>query len=260
VEESQAGKPPDATADRARRGVPDEQRSDAELLARLVAGDQRAVAELYARWLPPLVQQARARQVDAAERRELVLDLLADVALGLMRGTLRPPRSLGGYLVTALRRRLIDRHRRRLVRRDVVPLDEARDVRSADAAPDHASVDGPAARDATDDASVALTALARHLERHLDETDVRIVLWLGERVPQRTIAEWIGTSHGALRMRVSRLREALRQVARTWVATLDGEERAEVARFFRRAAPAAAPTPRRPADRAPGGRHHDTST
>ena len=254
MDESQAGAPPDATADRARPGAGADVRDDAELLARLVARDQRAVADLYARWMPPLLQQARSRQCDPAERRELVLDLLADVAMGLMRGTIRPPRSLGGYLVTALRRRLIDRHRRRLVRRDVVPLDEVRDARLADAAPHDAETA------AADEASVALAALARHLEAHLDETDARMVLWLGERVPQRLIAEWVGMSHGALRTRVSRLREALRQVARPYIATLDGPERAEVARFFRRAAPAAARTPRRPADRAPGGRHHGTST
>ena len=248
------GEPPDAARTHESAATVAAAWSDGELLERLLAGDARAAAEVYARYVPLLSRLARARWVEPTERRELVLDLVADVVLRLMRGDLRAPRSLGGYLVTALRRRLIDRHRRASAQPEVVALEEERGgAMAAEAA--------RRARDAGDgdDASLALTALARHLESYLDETDRRVVLWLGERIPQRVIAEWLGVGHGALRMRVARLRDRLREIARTYVATLDGDARAEVAAFFRRAAAPGRIPPRTP-DRAPGGRRHGSST
>lgn len=257
VVEPIGGEPPDAArTHESTTGQAAGTWTDAELLERLLAGDARAAVEVYARYVPLLARLARARWVEATERRELVLDLVADIVLRLMRGELRAPRSLGGYLVTALRRRLIDRHRRAVAQPEVVTLEEGRDGGAAF----EAGI-ARAERDATDGegASLALTALAQHLEAHLDETDRRIVLWLGERIPQRVIAEWLGIGHGALRMRVARLRDRLREIARTYVATLDGDDRGEVARFFRRAATPGRIPPRTP-ERAPGGRRHGSST
>ena len=230
---------------------------DAELVDRLRARDERATRELFGRFVPLLLDQARRGGVDGGERLEFVLDVLSQVVLDLCTRDVMPPRHLGRFLSTVTRRRLIDRRRRAAANRHVVPLDALRDAETPTA---------PGTPTDAEDASsgggvpLVLVTLARHLDGFLDETDRSILLWLGERVPQRVIAEWLGIGHGAVRMRVSRLRDRLREVARTFVATFDADERVELARFFRRAGSTADTQSSHNPGRAPGGRRHGSST
>jgi RNA polymerase sigma factor (sigma-70 family) len=224
----------------------------AELAARLQQGDEDAINELYVRYLPLMLSLTRQHRVLPSEREELALDVLTEAALQLRRPESRVPRSLPGLLATMLRRRVLDRRRREAVQVPVVSVDDV---------PESALVhSGDRSRAPRVEAS-ALTRLADHIEAHVDDTELVILHWLGERVPQRIIAEWLGLSHGAVRMRIGRLRDRLREVVRTyWLAT-DSESHESLARFFARFAAGSAghPTTRSPG-RAPGGRRHGSPT
>ena len=234
------------------------QDEDARLLEGLRRGDAAVVAELYDRYVEVLVGVARQQRVPPSERRELARDVVAEVVMQLLRPGARMPRNLPGFLTTGLRRRVIDR-RRRQARAPEVSLDETRDADVVDRveleqrAPEAGGVH-------------ALARLADHLESHVDDVELHILHWLGERVPQRVIAEWLGMSHGALRMRVARLRDRLREVTRGYCLAVDRESQEQLARFFARygRAPASSPSspqhPIRGPGRAPGGRRHGSAT
>lgn len=234
--------------------------TDEELVDGLTTGDGDAIRELNARYGPLLLRQAKRRGLGPAERREFVGDVLTDVVLRLMEPAAARPVRLRGYLVATVDRRLIDRHRRLLAAPPTVALDEPGGTQVARAGDDEDPRDTGA--------STAARALATALEHAMDEADRELLLWLGERIPQRVIAEWLQMTDGALRTYVSRLRRRLREAARAHVAALPERERAAVARYFERfpAAPAAtAPgmargTTRGTTRRMPTGRRHDTST
>lgn len=221
------------------------------LVAGIRRGDDAAVAELYERYLPLLVMAARRHRVLPSDREELALEVLAEVAMQLMRDDTPVPRNLQGLLMTVLRRRVLDRLRREAARIPELPLDEVRDDALA------VAHDGEAGRAR---AGPALVRLADHLEAYVDDTELQILYWLAEHVPQRTIAEWLGMSHGATRMRIGRLRDRLREVVRTYWRVADDDSRAELARFFRRYLNPTTLPPSRGPGRAPGGRRHGSST
>lgn len=178
--------------------------------------------------------------------------MLADVTLHLMEPDAKRPVRLRGYLVATVDRRLIDRHRREVAAPPLVELDEGEGHEAT-------------AHEGQDEAraSVAARGLADALEGAMDDADRELLLWLGERIPQRVIAEWLHMTDGALCTYISRLRHRLREVARAYVMTLPEGERAAVARYFEqfpavRAANATAA--HRTTRRAPARRRHDTST
>lgn len=214
---------------------------DAVVVARLRARDERAAAELYARFAPLLLDEARRRRVDAGVRREVVMDTIGAAALVLMRSDTPVPGSLAGYLVTALRRRVLNLARgERLARLRAADVEMPPRVGDTDAP--HV-VSAPVAR------------LARVLEQHLREDERQILMWLGDRVPQSEIAVWLGSTYGAVRVRVMRLRERLREIARRHAAALPPDERDELERFLRRVAPAKS-SPSADARRASGDTRH----
>ena len=217
---------------------------DDVLVAHLRAGDPRAAVELYERMAPTLLREARREGVDAGLRHEVVMDTIGSVALTLVRPTTQVPRSLTGYMVTALRwrtRRLAKAARRR--EREECDLGDAASVPEAS---------GPSA-------GAAASQLAAMLEQHLRADEHDLLTWLGERVPQREIAGWLGLSHAAVRVRVLRLRDRLREVTRRYVAALPDAERATMERYLERivAVPRATISS---TGRAPGGRRHGAST
>ncbi len=215
---------------------------DALLVARLRVRDERAAAELYARFAPLLLDEARRRRVDDGMRREVVMDTIAAAAFVLMRSDTPVPGSLGGYMVTALRRRVMNLVRaERMARRH--------DVEASVVAPpgeETALVSAPVAR------------LARVLDQHLREDERQLLVWLGERVPQSEIAVWLGSTYGAVRVRVLRLRERLREIARRHAAALPPDEREELERFLRRVAPGST-KPSADARRASGDSRHGST-
>ena len=218
------------------------------LVAAIRRGDEEALGELYLRYLPVLVAATRRHRVLPSDRRDLALDVITDVAMQLLRGDGPAPRTLSGFLTTVLRRRVLGRVRRDATRVAEVPLDEAGEASLG------------VVHDDGHDATPALVRLVDHLEQHCDDTELQILHWLGEHVPQRTIAEWLGVGHGAIRMRIARLRDRLREVARTYWRVIDDDAREELARFFHRFIAPPIITPPTGPGRAPGGRRHGSST
>lgn len=218
---------------------------DATLIAAMQRGWEAAYAEFFDRFAPMLMEMARRRRVPAQERRTLVTDFLDDAALRLGRAATYPlPRVLAGYLVQSFRRRLAMDARgdmRRHARHDrmAVGIADGTERAVAESCSQYAiraaaggfgdEVDDspPAAQRADAERRRAFTAamLARTTEEE------RLILgYLAERMPQREIAALIGTTHGALRVRISRLRERLRRTALEFVNGLPAEEGIGLAR------------------------------
>lgn len=227
--------------------------SDDELVARLRAGSERAATELFARFAPLLREEARRRRVPPPHDAELAGDVLASAAMLLRRAGAAVPRSLAGYLVAALRRRALN----------LVRAERRAAAREAALEGELASRVDPAPTGDEADASPAapLLALAAHLDATLDDGDRQLLHWLGDYVPQREMAAWLGVTHGAVRTRVSRLRQRLRAAAARWAATRDAPERRAIERFLQRVAPALPDAPSTPTARVPRGRSpHGPST
>jgi DNA-directed RNA polymerase specialized sigma24 family protein len=149
------------------------------------------------------------------------------------------PRSLVAYLAASFRKRSLNsvrdlRRRRQLVESCAVDAGGSteRVIPSAVSESAVRASYGPRAESPT--LSPAIERLALELEGGLSPDERRLVGWLGQRVPQREIAAWLGTTHGALRVRVTRLRARLRDAAFRHTNRLDGDERTELDRFFRR--------------------------
>lgn len=228
---------------------------DTELVSRLMRGDEAAILELNARYAPLLLRQAKRRGLGPAERRELVGEMLTDVVLHLLAPGARTPLRLRGYLVATLDRRLIDRRRRELSAPALVELAHVEEAVATVAADPVERQDDEAAS-----GSAAAHALAATLRRAMGDDDCELLLWIGERIPQRVIAEWLQMTDGALRTYVSRLRKRLREVARGHVATLPEGERVALARYFEQfPAVGSAAAQHRPGP-APARRRHGTRT
>ena len=223
---------------------------DAELLAAVRRGEEDAMTRFYVRFTPILHRAAAQIGVDAGDRSALVSDTLATVLLALRKPAAVVPRTLMAYAIGALRHAHLkatrERQREEQLEREL--------HREQLAQPSHADEES----DAVDDTGRAPTRYARVLRllsieiRDLTTAEERDILaWLADYVPQREIARWLGTTHGAMRVRVHRLRERLRRDAQRFGTTLEPAERRELDRFLRRAGVTPPSTQTR---RAPRGR------
>ena len=224
--------------------------SDAALVAAMRREEHAAVAQFYARFAPFLQRCARLWGVAASERDAVVDDVLADVALALMRHTRPVPRSLAAYLATALRHRLgaagrAERRERVLREGDAggaahATRDGDADVAVLPLSSEHARRSARGPGDEALDAHPAVAAFVRHLEAVLPDDDRLLLAWLAHHVPLRTAAAWLGVSYEGACKRAQRLRARLRAAALAHLATLPPAERRVVARVLARGdAPAA---------------------
>ena len=236
--------------------------TDQELIERMRRNETLAFHELFWRFQTLLVRYAKLFGVQPALREETVVETLNDAAVTLMKYSTRIPRSLVAYLVSSVRHRVgaSARSARRVAEGEREFNDE---LDSADVlARSSSEASLRASRGPWGEASVlspALERLASALDEGLTEEERMILDWVARWVPQRVIAEWVGMSHGALRIRVWRLRERLREAAVVYADHLSPAERLELKDFFRRTAMLrredvadSTPAPRRhgPADRA----------
>lgn len=214
------------------------------LLRAVRAGDQQALAALYERYVPMLLVEARRRGVEPGLRREVVVDAVTAAVLVLMREGHPEPVSLAGYLVTALRRRVLNL--RRAARRDAAHALQVEDI---DRLPSTAPVDAPQDTSRVDapEPPTALDRVVRAATRQLAADEVQLLVWLGDHVPQREIAAWLGVTHDAVRSRAKRLRARLREAVRRHVAALPAEERTIVERRLAALSTGAAAVAARPA-------------
>jgi DNA-directed RNA polymerase specialized sigma24 family protein len=244
-------------------GCPPPYRSFASFVAALQQADRNALRAAYVWYMPLLRDQARKLGASPDERDEVAATVLGDVLLHLQETDV-PPRDLVRYLVGALRNRVRNAHRERRRASDARAraYSDPGDGRQRIVAESHSeyglrsSRGGPSG---ADDGPVpfrsAIQKLAAWSAQALTDLEATLMIGISHHVPLRELAEQVGMTHGAARVRVHRLRERFRKLVLQHVASLDEDERREMQRFFRRAGiilqePAAKPA----AARKPSGR------
>jgi DNA-directed RNA polymerase specialized sigma24 family protein len=167
------------------------------------------------------------------------METLEVVGEKLAAGTLRPPRSLAVYLVRAMRNLSIDRERENAARgrelREAATEAAAGGERVMPGSCSEHSVResrGPGHEDAP--LSLVLQRLVSTIDEGLSEDERLILYALGQYLPQRVIAEWLGVSYAAATQRIWRLRERLREEILRIASSLRGAEQRELLGYFRR--------------------------
>ena len=212
--------------------------TSARLLAAIHRGEAAAIRELFLLYVPLLRDQARRMSVDVEDLDEVVTTLLDDVVLHLMENALAP-RHLARYLVAALRNRARKRHRdseRRRTIRDGAYIEVGASGQRV-VAESHSEF-GLNASAAPNDSLPVRSAIARLAERsarELTADEMMMMVGVGRHLPLRDMAEQLGISYGAARVRLHRLRDRFRKLAIEYMITLKPDERREIERFFRRA-------------------------
>jgi len=208
-----------------------------ELVAGMRRDEPQAYDEFFRSFRPLLMAEARRLRIQPALCRELADECLDDVAMRLRRYTTPLPRSLVPYLVRALRihRLAWRREERRRLENEQYGETSNDDPSALVGSLSQAALRASAGPDSDrTPASTALERLASLVEEGLTEEEELILSWVSRWVPQSDIAEWLGITHGAARNRVMRLRTRLKEVALQHAATFTGQERRELAEFFRR--------------------------
>ena len=214
--------------------------TSARLLAAILRGEEVAISELFLLYAPLLRDQARRMGVDPEERDEVVTTLLDDVVLHLMDNALAP-KHLARYLVASLRNRARRLHRdarRRRATRDSA-YGEFGSTHERIVAECHseyalrASIPSDSANEAP--LRSAIAQLAKQSARDLSSDEMIMMVGVGRHVPVRDMAEQLGITYGAARVRLHRLRERFAKLAAQYTMTLKSDEKREIERFFRRA-------------------------
>jgi DNA-directed RNA polymerase specialized sigma24 family protein len=216
---------------------------DRALIEAMRDGDDWAFGEFLARFRPVMLAYAQARIPDVFIP-ECVDDVLEDAAMELADPRAVVPVQLRAYLVGAVRRRHLAVHRSGARRRRwyedaarsalstgdgreaVVPSVCAESTIAASRGADGAPGDGAAS-------SVQQLALA--MDRELDDETRRILAWIGQSVPHRQIAAWLGKSYEATTKQIWRLCRRLERAAPAYAGALPPATQRELERFFRRA-------------------------
>jgi len=167
----------------------------------------------------------------------VVTDCLSDAALHFMQATVAPPANLTGYLIATFRHRLAN-DRRATDRRSATGTAAAwgeggeRVVREVCSEASIRASAGPAAD--TPPLSPVLERLSRVIDSGITDDERQMLRWVSAAIPQRLIADWLGITHNAARVRVLRLRERLIEIALRSDVARSPDERDELYEFFRR--------------------------
>jgi hypothetical protein len=213
--------------------------TDEALVAAMRRSERGAFREFFERFAPLVDAIARLHRLPDTDASERVMEFLDDAALRLCLPTTRVPRSLAAYLAASFRKRSLngirDAHRRLRLRDGHATEGGGSTERTLPGTVSESTAraaHGPWLEPPV--LAPAIERLALELERGLAPDERRLLGWLAQRVPQREIAEWLGTTHGALRVRITRLRARLRDAAFRYADRLDSSERIELDQFFRR--------------------------
>ena len=211
--------------------------TDSELLQHMRRDDASAIREFYRRFTPVLWKEASRARVRPEIRDDLVIDCLSDSAIHLMQASVAAPRSLAGYLVAAFRNRVSSEYRSSARRtatgaRAVSMTNGELVVREVCSEASLRASAGPLAE--TPPLSPVLERLSRVVNAGITDQERQMLRWVAASIPQRLIAEWMGITHNAARVRVLRLRERLIDLALHAETAWTPRERQELYEFFRR--------------------------
>lgn len=204
-------------------------------------GIAEAWFEFDARFRPLLEHYARRIGIPRWDASVCITEVLDDEAIALIDGAHGIPQHLSAYLVRALRNRFLELKRaaeRR--RRNHLSAAEASDESEGvliGLMSEHARRVSEPSRLADESAtpSRAIARFARLLDARLTPEERQMLAWVGEAVPQRVIAEWLGITREAAKKRIARLCRRLRALSDEISRQLSPNERREVDCMLRRA-------------------------
>ena len=210
------------------------------LVAAIRRGEESAIHELFVLYAPLLRDQAKKMSVPVGERDQIVETLLDDIVIHLVEVEI-PPRELTSYIVTSLRNRVRTGHRdsMRAQKNDESAYAEYGDSTEKIVAECHSEY-GMRASLPMDDSHrapirSAVKKLADESAKELSPGELALMIGVGRHIPLRDLADQLGLTHGALRVRLSRLRDRFMKLTTQYVATLDPAEKNEIVRFLSRA-------------------------
>lgn len=210
-------------------------------VAAIRRADESALKEFFIYFQPVLLEQARRLRIPTANANEIVTTFLDDKVTELAKMDIEPA-SLAGYVVRSFRNRVFN------LRRDQNKRDEIHDgamsyVGSTServVAECHSAYGLRATLSPDDDQAPflrpALIKLSEYSAAQLTTDEIGLLMAMGDRVPMREIAEWLGISYANCRVKAHRLRERITKLALQYMTALEPAERDEVQRFLKRAA------------------------
>lgn len=200
--------------------------------------DESALREFFIYFQPVLLDHARRLGIPPGNADEIVMTFLDDKVTELVKMDIEPA-SLAGYVIRSFRNRVFN------IRRD----ERTRDVIYDDAmtsigaqrivAECHSEYGLHAATSPSDSAPFlrpALLKLSEYSAAQLTTDEIGLVMALGDRVPMREIADWLGITYANCRVKAHRLRGRIAKLALQYMNELEPAEREEVQRFLKRAA------------------------
>ena len=217
--------------------------ADVDIVRRMRTGSASAFEAFVERFHPVLLDYGRRAGVPRGKREELACDVLTRVALDLLTSGRPTPRNPRVYLIVAFRNRLFhynrdharrDRHITTLMRDAALDFEYADEREVAAGLSDHAVRESRSPDWECTPVPPALERLAVHLDEALSLDERWLLIAVGENIPQRQVAEWLGLSYAAARKKLERLRARLNDVAMRYTNTLPPDDAREVQRFFRR--------------------------
>jgi RNA polymerase sigma factor (sigma-70 family) len=211
--------------------------SDVALVTEMRNGDPIAWYEFDQRFRPGLMAFAARIRIPAWQRDECVTEAIEDTALKLAHSSDEIPRQLASYLAQAVRNRAYTKARsnaRRIQHYERAASGGAADGVITSVCSAHAVRESAPAFDAEGVTTPRTPAmrLATALLAELTEDDHRIIGWIGEEVPYREIAAWLGISYDAASKRIWRLTRRLRAAALARAETMDDTDRAALVRML----------------------------
>ena len=217
--------------------------SDIDVVLRMRTGSAAAFETFVERFHPVLLDYARRAGVPRGKRDDLASDVLTDVALELLVPGRPTPRNPRVYLIVAFRNRLFnhdrgyarwDRHLTSLVRDAALDFEYADEREVVGGLSEHAVRESRSPEWECAPLQPALEHLAAHLDEALRVEERWLLIAVGENIPQREVAAWLGISHAAARKKLERLRGRLTSVAMRYTNTLEADDGRVVQQFFRR--------------------------
>ena len=221
------------------------------LIAAIRRGEESALRELFVLYAPLLRDQAKKMSVPLGEREQVVETLLDDIAIHLAEVEI-PPRELTSYIVGSLRNRIRTQHRdeTRALEHSENAYGAYGDSPERIVAECHSQYGMRASLSSGADLGTplrsAIKKLADKSAGELTREELTLIIGVGRHIPLRDLAEQLGLSYGAARVRLSRLRERFIRLAVQYLTTLEPGEKREIERFFRRADVRLGPTASNP--------------
>jgi DNA-directed RNA polymerase specialized sigma24 family protein len=213
--------------------------TEQELVAGLRAGRVEAFTEFMRRFQHLVDRYARRFGVPAADRKHWVAELLHDVALTLARGRVYARGSLTAYLIGACAKKARQMMRAERARA-AYELEGLRELGGLGERAVAALCSEGSMRDSHGPdwnpplLSAPLERLVSALDEGVTQEERQLLVWRGQLVSYSQMAQWLGTSRGAVKAKVRRLVVRLIDVSLRFGATLDLEDRREILRFLRR--------------------------